>query len=311
MPTLLFMPPQCFDHDTGIGHPESAGRLRAIDSILNAEMFSFLMRASNGPATREQLERAHEPNYVSQILQYEDCVGYVEIDPDTVISEGSVQGALYAAGAACAAVDEVLRGTARNAFCAIRPPGHHAEADKAMGFCLFNNAAIAALHARHEHGVQKIAVIDFDVHHGNGVQSIFWNDENLFYASVHENGGYPRTGPAREIGAHNNILNAPLRPGGGSAELHQAWSEKIEPGLREFSPDLIIISAGFDAHEHDHMSQLNYSTADYAWMSDRIVRLAKECCDGRIISLLEGGYDLPSLAASVSVHVKIMMEGGR
>ncbi|PCI40163.1 MAG: acetoin utilization protein [Rhodospirillaceae bacterium] len=308
MSTLLFMPPQCFDHDTGYGHPECSERLRAIDSIFNTEHFSFLTRSTCGPVTREQLERAHDKDYITRILALDGCPKPYEIDEDTVISSGSIQAALYAAGAACQAVDDVITTNARNAFCAIRPPGHHAEANKAMGFCLFNNAAIAALQARAVHGVRKVAVIDFDVHHGNGVQSIFWNDENLAYVSLHEDGGYPRTGPKEETGVNNNILNIPLHAGAGTQDLQQAWTNKAAPFLKAFSPELIIISAGFDAHQRDPMGGLNYTTTDYAWITEKIIVMANDCCQGRVVSLLEGGYDLPALSASVGVHVKLLME---
>jgi len=305
--TFLFMPYQCFGHDTGIGHPECSDRLRAVESVLANEAFSFLLRVHNGPATRAQLERVHDADYVSRVLAYDGCREPVELDEDTVVSSGTVQAALYAAGAACQAVDEVLEGHTRNAFCAIRPPGHHAEAAKAMGFCLFNNAAIAALQAREVHGISKVAVVDFDVHHGNGVQSIFWNDENLLYVSLHENGAYPETGPRDETGSDNNIINVPLETGAGSDDMRRVWTDDIAPQLRAFGPELIIISAGFDSHERDDMGGLNYTTADYGWITAEIAEFADECCDGRVVSLLEGGYDLPSLAASVGVHVRVLM----
>jgi acetoin utilization deacetylase AcuC-like enzyme len=308
MSTLLFMPPQCFEHDTGYGHPECAERLRAIDNILGAEAFSFLLREVNGPATREQIERAHDTDYVSRILHLDGCEEPVELDDDTVVSKGTVQAALYAAGAACQAVDEVMNGRTRNAFCAIRPPGHHAEKALAMGFCLFNNAAVAALQARAAHGAKRIAVVDFDVHHGNGVQSIFWNDPDLFYVSLHEDGGFPQTGPRSEAGIADNILNVPLHSGAGSDDLREAWRAEVGPRLRQFSPELVIICAGFDAHHRDLMGGLCYSTADYGWMTAELCSLANDYCNGRLVSLLEGGYDLPSLAAAVGVHVKILME---
>ena len=308
MTTLLFMPHQCFDHDTGDGHPECPDRLRAIDSVLSAELFAFLIRSESGPATRQQLERVHDSDYVSRILAYDGCSSSVELDEDTVMSSGSAQAALYAAGAACQAVDEVMTGRARNAFCSIRPPGHHAEAARAMGFCLFNNVAIAALQARAVHGVTRVAVVDFDVHHGNGVQGAFWNDENLFYASLHEDGGYPSTGPSEETGIADNIVNVPLHGDAVSDDMQQAWTDRVAPRLQAFKPELVIISAGFDAHQQDFMGGLNYSTADFGWLTTKIVEIANACCKGRVVSLLEGGYDLPSLAASVGVHVKVLME---
>ncbi|NQW01242.1 MAG: histone deacetylase family protein [Rhodospirillales bacterium] len=308
MSTLLLMPPQCFDHDTSDGHPECADRLRAIEGALNSQTFSMLMRGSSGPATRAQLERAHEPDYVAHILTLDGCPDFIELDADTVLSSGSVRAARYGAGAACQAIDEVLLGQARNAFCAIRPPGHHAEAAHAMGFCLFNNAAIAALQARHVHGLSKIAVIDFDVHHGNGVQSIFWNDENLFYGSLHEAGGFPQTGLPEETGDGHNIFNVPLASGAGSEQLHCAWHDVMAPQLVAFAPQLIIICAGFDGHRQDFMGSLNYTTADYGWITAEILTAANALCRGRVVSLLEGGYHLPSLAASVAAHVKALLE---
>jgi len=308
MSTFLFMPPQCFEHDTGYGHPECAERLRTIDNILGTEAFSFLVRSTSGPATRQQLERAHDGDYVTRILAHDGCPEPVELDDDTVISKGSIQAALYAAGASCQAVNDVMTGQTRNAFCAIRPPGHHAEANKAMGFCLFNNAAIVALEARATFGTKRIAVVDFDVHHGNGVQSIFWDDPDLLYVSIHEDGGFPQTGPKTETGVAQNIINVPLHSGSGTDELRDAWRIDVDPRLRAFAPELIIISAGFDAHQRDLMGGLCYSTADYAWMTAELCTMADSCCDGRVVSLLEGGYDLPSLAAAVGVHVRILLE---
>jgi len=302
------MPSQCFGHDTGDGHPECVERLRAVDEVLNAEVFAPLIRNNSGPATRMQLERVHDAGYVSRILACDGCNESVELDEDTVISSGSIQAALYAAGAACQAVEEVMTGRARNAFCAIRPPGHHAEPARAMGFCLFNNAAIAALQAREVHGATRVAVVDFDVHHGNGVQTIFWNEKNLFYASMHEQGGYPWTGFSEESGIADNIVNVPLPAGAVSDDLQYAWDSKIAPRLHEFTPELIIVSAGFDAHYRDPLGGLNYATSDFGWLTKKIVEIANQCCKGRVVSLLEGGYDLPSLAASVEVHVKVLME---
>lgn len=308
MTTLLFMPAPCFEHDTGYGHPECAERLKVLDSVFHSEAFLYLLREDNGPATREQLERAHKSDYIDHILSFDGCTKPIEIDEDTVISAGTAQAALYGAGAACSAVDQVVTNRARNAFCAIRPPGHHAEPDQGMGFCLFNNAAIAALQARRVHSVEKIAIIDFDVHHGNGIQSICWDDENLFYISLHEEGGFPETGYPQETGKADNILNVVFHHEAGSKNLRRAWDAKVEMRLRDFAPDLVIISAGFDGHERDHMGGLHYTTGDYAWMTEKIVRVANDCCKGKVVSLLEGGYDLPSLATAAAVHVKVLME---
>jgi len=308
MSTYLYMPPPCFDHDPGAGHPESADRLRAIDDVLSTEAFAFLIRVLSGPANREQIERAHESAYVSAILARQGCSGYVDLGEDTVISSGSVTAALYAAGAACQAIDDVLAGAAHNAFCAIRPPGHHAEADRAMGFCLFNNIAIAALQARSVHQVKRIAIIDFDAHHGNGIQSIFQDDRDILYISLHEADAYPQTGHPHESGNHNNIVNIPLPGGAGSDLLRQVWQDTIATQLLAFDPDLVLIAAGFDAHRGDAISRLRFTTQDYGWLTEQIVKTANQTCRGRVVSVLEGGYELPFLAAAVARHVTVLME---
>jgi acetoin utilization deacetylase AcuC-like enzyme len=231
----------------------------------------------------------------------------VPLDGDTLMSEGTAEAALRAAGAAVMAVDAVKEGWARSAFAAIRPPGHHAEAQRPMGFCFFNNAAVAALHARTRWGVQRVAVVDFDVHHGNGTQDIFAADKDLFYASTHQSPCYPGTGDAWDRGSANNILNVPLRPGDGSEAFRAAWERDIIPELDRFAPGLLIISAGFDAHKADPLAQLRLETADYGWITDELVHLAERHCGGRVVSVLEGGYDLHALAASAAAHVRALM----
>jgi acetoin utilization deacetylase AcuC-like enzyme len=259
-------------------------------------------------ATVEQLSRVHPREYVEAILAIQPDLGEpVQLDGDTVMSNGSAEAAARAAGAACMAVDAVMEGWARSAFAAVRPPGHHAEPSRPMGFCLFNNVAVAALHARARWGVQRVAVVDFDVHHGNGTQAMFAADPDLFYASSHQSPCYPGTGEAWEHGVADNIVNTPLRPRDGSAAFRAAWSNVILPALDAFAPGLLIISAGFDAHVDDPLAQLRLETTDFAWITDQLVAVADKHCGGRLVSVLEGGYDLDSLAASAAVHVRGLM----
>ncbi len=306
MATLLFSHPICLEHSNFPGHPEQPERLRVIEGALENPAFFLLDRREAPEGDVKEIKRVHAPYYVEAILESVPKEGYVALDPDTGLSPASGQAALRAVGAACAAVDAVVAGEARNAFCAIRPPGHHAEAAQAMGFCLFNNAAVAARHARAACGLGRVAVVDFDVHHGNGTQSAFEEDPTLFYASSHQWPAFPGTGMEHETGV-GNIVNVPLAPGSGSAEFHRGYSEKILPRLREFKPDLLIISAGFDAHARDPLAQLRLPTEDFAWVTHELLKVADECCRGRVVSVLEGGYDLSALAASVTVHVRELM----
>jgi len=306
--TALITHPACLEHDTGPFHPESPDRLRAVLAALETEEFTALLRELAPEATIEQLTRVHPANYVEAILSIQPESGeQVPLDGDTLMSEGTAQAALRAAGAAVMAVDAVMEGWARSAFAAVRPPGHHAEAQRPMGFCFFNNAAVAALHARVRWGVKRVAVVDFDVHHGNGTQDIFESDPDLFYASSHQSPCYPGTGDASERGTANNILNVPLRPGDGSAAFRLAWGREIIPELDRFAPGLLIISAGFDGHKADPLAQLRLETADYGWITQELVRVAERHCGGRVVSVLEGGYDLHALAASAVAHVRALM----
>jgi acetoin utilization deacetylase AcuC-like enzyme len=232
--------------------------------------------------------------------------GHVAIDADTVMSPASGRAALRAAGAVAAAVDAVVAGEADNAFCAVRPPGHHAEPGRAMGFCLFNNIAVGALRAREVHGLARVAAIDFDVHHGNGTQARFADDPTLFYASTHQSPLYPGTGAASETGV-GNIVNAPLPPLAGSQQFRTAMSRKILPALDAFRPEMVLISAGFDAHRHDPLAQLLLEEADYTWATEQLLDIARRHAAGRVVATLEGGYDLPSLAASAAAHVRALM----
>ena len=308
MTTALITHPACLEHDTGPYHPETAERLRAVLAALEAPEFSHLLREVAPMATVEQLSRVHPQTYVEGILSIRPDLGEpVQLDSDTVMSHGSAEAAARAAGGACMAVDAVMEGWARAAFAAVRPPGHHAEPNRPMGFCLFNNAAVAAMHTRARWGIQRIAVVDFDVHHGNGTQAMFAADPDLFYGSTHQSPCYPGTGEPWERGVADNIINAPLRPRDGGVAFRNAWSNIVLPALDAFAPRFLIISAGFDAHAADPLAQLHLETSDYAWITDQLTAVAEKHCGDRLVSVLEGGYDLDALAASVAVHVRRLM----
>ena len=306
MTTLLLTHEACLQHDPGRRHPESPARLRAVLAALAASEFSSLERREAPRADLDTIRRVHPRDFAARLLAAVPQQGYAAIDADTVLSPDSGEAALRAAGAAIAAVDAVMRGEARNAFCAIRPPGHHAEPLRPMGFCLFNNVAIAAQHARAAHGLKRVAVIDFDVHHGNGTQSAFENDADLFYASTHQMPLYPGTGAASETGL-GNIVNVPLAPRSGSREFREAYSAVILPALDAFRPEFILVSAGFDAHRCDPLAELMLVEEDYLWITDRLVDRAGRHAEGRLVSSLEGGYDLEALAASAASHVRRLM----
>ena len=290
----------------GARHPESGARLRAIEDALAAESFAALERREPSPATPETLAWAHDRALVDAILANVPEDGRVSIDADTAMSPASGEAARRAAGAVTAAVDAVLGGEADNAFCAVRPPGHHAEPSRPMGFCLFNNVVVGAEHARRAHGLTRVAVVDFDVHHGNGTQAAFERDGDLFFGSTHQSPLYPGTGAASETGV-GNIVNAPLSPGTGSAGFRDAMESRLLPALRTFRPELILVSAGFDAHRDDPLANLALVEGDYDWITTQLVRLAGELCAGRVVSTLEGGYDLRALAASAAAHVGALM----
>lgn len=308
MTTLLITHPACFAHDTGGMHPEHPARLKAVLTALEAPEFAALDRRDAPLADLAQIARVHSRLYVDRVLQAVPESGYVALDPDTIISPGSGEAALRAAGALVAAVDAVVAGEVRNAFCAVRPPGHHAEAARAMGFCLFNNIAIGAEQARKVHGLARVAVVDFDVHHGNGTQHMFEKDADLFYASTHQWPHYPGTGAAQETGV-GNIVNVPLAPMAGSREFRAAMSGIVLPALIRFRPDMVMISAGFDAHADDPLASLRLHESDYEWATRQLMAVADDCCGGRVVSTLEGGYDLEALAASAAAHVRTLMNG--
>jgi len=306
MTTLLYTHPACLDHDPGRHHPESPARLRAVLAALDDPEFARLERREAPEADREDLLRVHSPRHVESILGAVPKTGHVGIDADTVLSPASGEAALRAAGAVVAAVNAVVAREGDNAFCAVRPPGHHAEPLQAMGFCLFNNAAIGALRARQVHGLARVAVIDFDVHHGNGTQAAFEMDGSLFYASTHQYPLYPGTGSAGETGV-GNIVNVPLRPMSGSGQFRLALTQRILPALDAFRPEFVLVSAGFDAHRDDPLAQLMLGEADYTWVTERLLEIAYRHAKGRLVATLEGGYDLPALAASAAAHVRVLM----
>ena len=306
--TLLIGHPSFLEHDTGDFHPERPDRLRAVTAALADEEFSGLARLVAPAATIEQLMRVHPQNYVDAILGIRPPEGeLVHVDGDTVMSAGSANAARHAAGAVIAAVDGVLKGRARTAFAAVRPPGHHATPDVPGGFCLFNNVAIGAMHARAVYGVRRVALIDFDVHHGQGTQAVVEPDPDLFYASTHQYPLYPGTGSARERGVAGNVVNVPLPAGSGSAAFRAAWSDRLLPALDDFAPELVIVSAGFDAHRRDPLAQLDVETEDFVWLTEELLAIAGRHAGGRLVSVLEGGYDLAALAESVAAHVRALM----
>lgn len=304
MTTLIVHHDDCLRHDTGAKHPESPQRLEAVlGAIGDLDGLEFL------PAPRAEhaaLTRVHPPAYLERVARAIPSEGRSTLDEhDNVISPGSLDAALRGAGAICFAIDQVMAGLGSNAFCATRPPGHHAESALAMGFCLFNNIAIGARHAQQAHALQRIAILDFDVHHGNGTQAIFEQDPSVLFISSHQVPLYPGSGMPDETGS-GNILNLPLRPATGSPEFRDAWTNIAFPAVRAFDPDLILVSAGFDAHHKDPLAQIELDTEDYGWITREIAALAEEACAGRLVSILEGGYHLEALAASARAHVKAL-----
>jgi acetoin utilization deacetylase AcuC-like enzyme len=307
MSTLLITHPAFLEHLTPLGHPERPDRLRAIERALEAEKFQTLARSQAPLASLETIALCHPMEYITEVREASPREGLIHLDADTAMSPGTFEAALRAAGGAIHAVDEVLTKKAANAFVAARPPGHHAETARPMGFCLFDNAAIAARYSQQRYGVASAAIVDFDVHHGNGSQEIFWSDKTVMYCSTHQMPLFPGTGAVGETGEHNTIVNAPLRPGDGGAAFRAAFETRILPRLREFRPELVIISAGFDAHMRDPLANINLAEADFIWATQKIMDLADGCAGGRIISLLEGGYDLQALGNSVAAHVATLM----
>ena len=308
MTTLVFTHPASLAHQTPEGHPERVDRIKAVNAVLASPQLQGYQHREAPLGGDEQILLAHTEEHLRRLRGISPESGYEYLDPDTVMMSHTLEAALRAVGAATAGVDAVFRAEADNVFCATRPPGHHAEHNKAMGFCFFNQAAIAAHHARKRHGAERVAVIDFDVHHGNGTQDIFWSEPDLFYGSTHQMPLYPGSGSVNETGV-GNIFNAPLKAGDGGVEFRSAMNNLILPALETFSPDLIIVSAGFDAHARDPLGSLQLSEEDFSWITLKLMEIADQYCAGRVVSVLEGGYDLQGLAGSVGVHLNALMHG--
>jgi acetoin utilization deacetylase AcuC-like enzyme len=311
MTTLLVSHPGFARHETPRGHPERVDRILAVEQALSGPAFETLRRMQAPEAPIEAVARCHPLDYIARLksINPHDDEGFAAIDADTFMSPATFEAALRGAGGAMLAVDEVMTGRTRNAFVAARPPGHHAEPSRAMGFCFFNNVAIAARHAQAAHGAERVAIIDFDVHHGNGTQAIFWSDPTVLYASTHEMPLYPGSGATSETGEAGTIVNAPLRAGDSGAAFRTAMEEVIFPRIEAFAVDLVIISAGFDAHRRDPLANLNLVEDDYSWVTTRLMEIADKGAGGRLVSVLEGGYDLQALAGSAAVHVHRLLAG--
>ncbi|MCJ9694039.1 histone deacetylase family protein [Rhizobium leguminosarum] len=311
MSTRLYEHPIFLEHVTPAGHPERSDRIRAINVALEHPNFERLERRQAPQANEDAVLLAHPEEHLIAIMREipEEEGEINQIEADTYASSKSLQAALTGIGGAMAAVDDVFTGRADNVFVAARPPGHHAEKMTAMGFCFFNNAAIAARHAQKTHGAERIAIVDWDVHHGNGTQDIFWDDASVLFCSTHQMPLYPGTGAKDEKGTHNTIVNAPLSPNVGSDHFREAFKSRVLPALDDFRPDLIIISAGFDAHHRDPLAQINLTGEDFDWATGRVLELADRHAKNRVVSLLEGGYDLEGLAESAGMHILRMMKG--
>ncbi|ATG45127.1 histone deacetylase [Phaeobacter piscinae] len=307
MTTALITHADCLSHVTPDGHPERVARL---EHVLHALEGLELRRVTAPMAAEDDILRIHPASYLADLRRALPQEGFGRIDGDTFLSPGSLDAAFRAAGAAVRAVDLVVSGEVQNAFAAVRPPGHHAETDTAMGFCLFGNAALAAKHALDHHGLARVAVVDFDVHHGNGTQDLFWDEPRALFMSSQQMPLWPGSGRPEEDGAHGQILNLPLPPGSGGVQMKAAYVDQAFPRLRDFKPELIIVSAGFDAHQDDPLAELMWSTEDFRWLTRELCALAAELCGGRIVSTLEGGYDLNALAAAAKAHVEELIEAG-
>lgn len=307
--TIVYTHTACLEHRPGPHHPESPERLTAVVEALRTPEFASLEWRDAPMGTVEQVQLIHDADYIDEIAQGAPTKGYVALDAgDTIMSPGSWEAVMRCVGAACAGVDAVMDGQARNVFCATRPCGHHAEPAKAMGFCIFNQAAIAAAYAYEVHKLERVAVVDFDVHHGNGTQEAFFNRPELFYASSHQSPFYPGTGARSETGVNHNIVNVPLPRGCDSAQFRAAISAQILPALRAFAPEILILSTGFDAHRSDPLAGMNLEDSDFQWITEELMQIADETCDGRIVSILEGGYSLNALATSTVAHVSALMQ---
>lgn len=308
MTTALLTHQDCLQHINPPGHPEQVARLEYILDRLGHAEFDDLMRIEAPLGTDADILKTHPEAHLNAIKNAVPAQGWTAIDADTSVSPGSLQAAYRGVGANVKAVDLVMAGQAKNAFCATRPPGHHAETQTAMGFCYFGNVVIGARHALDAHNLDRVAIVDFDVHHGNGTQDLVWNDDRILFVSSHQMPLYPGSGASTETGAHNNVLNVPLAPNANGMDMRNAFERDIMPALDAFDPQMIFISAGFDAHKADPLANLNWDETDFAWATQTLCEYAERRCNGRVVSTLEGGYDLEALAASVAAHVTVLME---
>ena len=310
MSTLFLTHPDCLSHVTPPGHPERVDRLHALNAAMAAPAFDALIREDAPKAAIADIAKTHPQTYIDKVRAAVPAQGFASLDGDTHLSPGSFDAALRGAGANIRAVDQVMGGHVANAFCGCRPPGHHAETQTAMGFCLFGNVVIAARHALDSHGLSRVAIVDFAVHHGNGTPDLVWNDDRIFFASSHQMPLYPGSGAAHESGAHGQILNVPLAPYTGGTEFRRLYERTVFPALNNFAPELLLISAGFDAHEADPLANINLTEGDFVWVTEKLCDIADAHCKGRIVSTLEGGYDLDALAGSAAAHIQVLMERG-
>ena len=308
MTTLLLTHPAALAHHTPTGHPEQVARMTAILDALSGPDFAALTRADAPLADDALVRLCHPQTYIDRIRAAIPVGGTYQLDADTHVSPGSLEAALRAVGGACDAVDQVMAGQVQNAFVAMRPPGHHAETETPMGFCLFGTVAIAARHAMEAHGLSRVAVVDFDVHHGNGTQDLLWSEKRALFISSHQMPLWPGTGAPDERGAHSNVINVPLPPATNGTAFRRIYEDAVLPQLDRFAPELVIISAGFDAHRDDPLAQLELVEADFAWVTGALCDIAARHCGGRVVSVLEGGYDLRALGASVAAHIRVLME---
>lgn len=311
MTTALISHPDALAHLTPTGHPERRARIERVNAVLDGPAFAALRRYEAPLADDAELQRCHPPEYIERVRKAIPAAGNYQLDADTHVSPGSWNAAVRAVGGACRAVDLVLAGEVRNAFVAMRPPGHHAETATPMGFCLFGTVAIAARRALDHHGLSRVAVVDFDVHHGNGTQDLLWNERRALFCSSHQMPLWPGTGAPHETGAFDNVCNLPLRPGSDGAAFRDAWEREALPRLRDFAPELVLVSAGFDAHRDDPLANLALVAEDFAWITGALCDVADQCCGGALVSALEGGYDLDALGDSVAAHVQVLMERGK